>query len=234
MKRVIRYFTLTCQLLAAGHTSAQAPALPSAPSRAVAVLVDVSASVSSVFAGEARDIVKDIVTGKGFLPGNGWVSNYEVPESAVGEDVWPEDEGLKAIYAPYWSGGSQPLKPLTGSGKVFYLGSIGEMGTTVSPPRLWDISSAQEFGALLETEYPRQASQFKDQWTCYYIGVARTADRLLQRSEEGCYLFVVSDEWDDPDSAHPKETKWKSELESAGIYERNYEGVMVKRFHDLK
>ncbi|HWB05088.1 MAG TPA: hypothetical protein VG796_18805 [Verrucomicrobiales bacterium] len=257
MHRFLRLSVLTSLLLTAGHSMAQvapgpppasapapasastpvpAVASPTAPSRSVAVLVDVSGSVSAEYAVEARTIVSDIVTGRGFRAGNGWVSNYDAPEPVdpAGEDTWPEDEVLKTIFKPYWVDSGQPLKPLTGAGKVLFLSPIGTLKTTVSPPRMWDIASAQEFDTLLGQEYPNRKEDFKDGRTCYYIGVARTADRLLQRSEEGCYLFVVSDEWDDPDSKHSPVPEWMPYLEKAGIYDTNYQRAMVKRFHELK
>ncbi|HEX2748627.1 MAG TPA: hypothetical protein VHM91_11555, partial [Verrucomicrobiales bacterium] len=181
-------------------------------------------------------IISNIVSGAGFQPSNGWVSNYEVPEPVdpKGEDAWPEDEALVSIFKPYWSGAGQSLKPLTGAGKVFFLSSIGTLKTTVSPPRMWDISSAQEFDGLIRQEYPSRKSDFNDGRTCYYIGVSRTADRLLQRSEEGCYLFVVSDEWDDPDSKHQPVDEWMPALKEVGIYDVQYQKAMVGRFHELK
>jgi hypothetical protein len=104
----------------------------------------------------------------------------------------------------------------------------------MKPPRLWDIGSAQEFESLLTQEFPDRADQFRDGRTCYYIAVARTADRLLQRSDEGCYLFVVSDEWDDPDSKHSPVTDWMPHLEAAGIYDTRYQSAMRNRFRELK
>ena len=206
-----------------------------APVRSVAVVVDVSGSVSASFAVEARDIIQSIVAGRGFQAGNGWGCNFEAPEPVdpAGEDTWPEDETLRTLFQPYWAGGKQQ-KPLTAAGKVFHLALCGTLQTTMNPPRTWDLAGSQEFEALMQQEFPARPDQFRDMRTCYYIATARTADRLLQRSEEGCYLFVVSDEWDDPDSKHSPVNEWMPHLEKWGIYDVRYQAAMVARFHELK
>ena len=224
---------LVCTGLVAQDT---APAGPTAPVRSVAVVVDVSGSVSAPFALEARNIIQSIVSGRGFQTGNGWVCNYDAPEPVdpAGEDTWPEDETIKSMFQPYWSGTGGPRKPLTAAGKVFQLALCGTLQTTMNPPRTWDLGGPQEFEALMQQEYPSRADQFRDMRTCYYIATARTADRLLQRSEEGCYLFVVSDEWDDPDSKHSPVDEWMPHLEKWGIYDTRYQSAMVSRFRELK
>ncbi len=213
-----------------------APAGPTAPVRSVAVVADVSGSVSAPFALEARDIIQSIVTGRGFQTGNGWVCNYDAPEPVdpAGEDTWPEDETIKTMFQPYWSGLIGNHKPLTAAGKVFHLALCGTLQTTMNPPRTWDLAGHQEFEALMQQEYPSRPDQFRDMRTCYYIATARTADRLLQRSEEGCYLFVVSDEWDDPDSKHSPVDEWMPHLEKWGIYDTRYQSAMLTRFRELK
>jgi hypothetical protein len=144
----------------------------------------------------------------------------------AGEDAWPDDDKLKSDFQPYWSG--QPPSPLTGAGKVFYLGSIGTIRTTVAPPAIRYVNGVQEFEKLLEDLYPRQ---YKDGKTCYYIGVARTAEELLKQG--GCYLFVVSDEWDDPGTDR-EAGEWLPALKEAGIYSMHYPKAMVNYFHELK
>jgi hypothetical protein len=237
MNPALRFSVPACLLVTvvSGYGQAAAEA-PTVPVRSVAVVVDVSGSVSQPLALEARGIITDIVGGRGFRAGSGWVCNFDAPEpeDPAGEDLWPQDDFLKAMYQPYWAGTDRLQKPLTGAGKLLYLASCGTLQTTMKPPRLWDLGSAQEFEALLTQEYPNRADQFRDGRTCYYIAVARTADRLLQRSDEGCYLFIVSDEWDDPDSKHSPVTEWMPYLEAAGIYDTRYQSAMRNRFRELK
>lgn len=203
-----------------------------APVRPVAVVVDVSGSVSATMALEAREIILEIVAGRGFKPGGEWVSNFDSPEPPEKEEVkWEPDEALRQLYTPYING-TAPQKPLTGAGKVLYLAPIGSLETTLRPPRLWDLAGVEDFESLLRAEYPARSDQFKDGRTCYYIGVSRSADRLLQRSDEGCYLFVVSDEWDDPDSAHGGD--WMEVQEKAGIFDVRYPALMKERYLKLK
>lgn len=246
MLRIFR--PLICLLFVAAPAVAQddpAPApdpsppatgIPTAPVRSVAVVVDVSGSVSAPLAVEARGLILDIAGGHGFTAGSGWVCNFDSPEpeDPQGEDIWPQDDYLKEMYRPYWAASGSPQKPLTGGGKLLYLSSCGTLQTTMKPPRLWDIGGYQEFETLLGQEFPSRPDQFKDGRTCYYIAVSRTADRLLQRSEEGCYLFVVSDEWDDPDSKHSPTYEWMPHLEAAGIYDSRYQSAMRNRFRELK
>src|SRR5436190_4571775 len=107
MHRPLQHLILACQLLVTGLAMAQAPAgsaaapapapapapvseTATAPLRSVAVLVDVSGSVYAPWAVEARDIISDIVTGRGFQPGTGWVPNDQVQEPMTDkDDVWP-------------------------------------------------------------------------------------------------------------------------------------------------
>ncbi len=233
MHRLFRHLLLASQAFILGNSLAQAPSsgLPTAPQRSVAVLVDVSGSVSGTYATEAREIIGSLVSGRGFQAGNGWVSNEASPESVdtAGEVEWKEDPELSAIFKPYWDG-SPAQKPLITGGKAFLLGRIGNLETTFTSSRIWDMSGPEDFELLLKQEYP---ATYKDPYTCYYIGVARTADRLLQRSDEGCYLFVVSDEWDDPDTKHPNAEPMRF-LNKAGIADVQFGVVMEKRYKELK
>ena len=208
-----------------------ASSAPTAPARSIAVLVDVSGSLRKKFAftQEAREIILDLVTGRGFQGGNGWVTeNDETATATTTTDGWQVDPVLQELYSPYWRGGAG-LIPLTKAGKVARLVPFGSLATTMQGRDPWDIGDMAEFESRLKREYPDEEREFSDRTTCYYLAVARTADFLLQRFEEGCYMFVVSDELDDPDTVdvHPV-------LEAAGIYDKNYLKQMRSRFEELK
>lgn len=234
MHSVIRTLLL---LLMSGIMCAQAqdPASPSsmpkptAPARSVAVLVDVSASLRKyfTFTQEAREIILDLVAGRGFQGNNGWVcENDETPDRTP--DGWTIDATLKELYAPYLFANAA-LNPLTKAGKVARYVPFGFLETTLRGRDPWDITDIPAFESRLRMEYPKRAEEFADKKTCYYLAVARTADFLLQRFEEGCYMFVVSDELDDPDTVDvmPK-------LEEVGIYDQTYMRKMKVRFNELK
>ena len=228
-------------LLWPGLAAAQDPAAPAtpaadaaslsiAPARSIAVLVDVSGSLKKkfTFTQEARDIIIDLVSGRGFQGGNGWVcENDETTASTT--DGWTLDPVLKELYAPYLYGGKPGLAPLTKAGKVARYVPFGSLSTTIQGRDPWDITDLASFENRLRMEYPKRVDEFRDRNTCYYLAVARTADFLLQRFEEGCYMFVVSDELDDPDTVDVMPT-----LEAAGIYDLAYLRKMRGRFEELK
>lgn len=213
----LRASLLTGLLLTVQISHAQTTESGTVPLRSVAMLVDVSASVGPEFSKQARDIVVDIVTGRGFLGASGWVCNFESPEveNASGEEIWPADESLKQLFKPYWERGPAQQKPLTGKGKALYLSAFGSLPTTLLPPKAWALNNAEDVVSVLTAEYPQK---FQDQNTCYLTGVVRIANRVLDVSEEGCYFFIASDQWDDPDWRRTGSRKWVSDLEEAGIY----------------
>lgn len=193
---------------------------PTAPQRSIAVLVDVSGSVGYKLSLEAKQIIRDVVTGTGFRPIDGWASNYDSPEEIDpnGEDEFAIDSTLKTLFQPYWSGNSGPQLALTAPGKVFQLGRIGTIRTTLLPPANFQILDAAQIPRLLDTAYPDAGSDYKDGKTCYTMGVALISESLLKVSDQGCYLFVVSDEWDDPDYKSDGSGAWKDLLtEKLGI-----------------
>jgi hypothetical protein len=236
MKRFRPLLILLCLLGQSGHGFAQNPATPAAaagqdeaPQRSVAVIVDVSGSLKKKFdlTQEARDIVLDLVSGRGFRGGNGWICEYD-EAGGFSDNNWPVDPILKNLYAPYWSGGSG-LKALTSAGKIAYFKRFGSLKTTMKDPDLLNIPGLQEFEDALRQAYPKSPGEFNDGHTCYYIAVSRVADFLLPLREDGCYLFVISDELDDPDKTDVMDV-----LESHGIYDINYIRKMRQRFEELK
>jgi len=200
-----------------------------APARSVAVLVDVSGSLRKRFAltQDAREIILDLVTGRGFQGGNGWICENDSTTGAT-SDGWNLDPDLQMLYAPYLKSGAA-LRPLTKTGKVARFVPFGSLATTMRSRDPWDVTAVEDFEIRLRNEYPRRAEEFKDSHTCYYLAVARTADFLLRQFEEGCYMFVVSDELDDPDTVDVMPT-----LEEAGIFDITYMKRMRLRFEELK
>jgi hypothetical protein len=204
-------------------------ARPTAPARSIAVLVDVSGSLKKkfTFTQEAREIILDLVAGRGFQGLNGWVcENDETPAATA--DGWTLDPVLKELYAPYLYG-KTGQSPLTKAGKVGRYVPFGSLDTTLRGRDPWDITDVESFESRLRMEYPKRPEEFNDRQTCYFLAVARTADFLLQRFEEGCYMFVVSDELDDPDTVDVMPA-----LEAAGIYDPGYMRKMRGRFEELK
>jgi hypothetical protein len=231
--RLVRILFLT--LLFAPELRAQDAAVPVAlqdpiaPARSVAVLVDVSGSLKKRFAltQEAREIILDLVTGRGFQGGGGWICENDSVSGAT-SDGWALDPDLQLLYAPYLKSGAAQ-RPLTKTGKVARFVPFGSLATTMRSRDPWDVTSVEDFEIRLRNEYPKRADEFKDSHTCYFLAVARTADFLLRQFEEGCYMFVVSDELDDPDTVDVMPT-----LEEAGIFDITYMKRMRLRFEELK
>lgn len=161
-----------------------------APTKDVAMLVDVSVSVRDDKKGHeaARTIIQDILTGKPFANPN-WVVEPGQPE-------------MKDLFAAYLgvppSAASPPaeLRPLMASGNSFLSLPVGELSTVLNGEINRKLRDVQGIRDLVADGYPKQMN---DTSTCYWFAMAQAADTLSQKSRLGYYLFVVSDEEDDPD-----------------------------------
>lgn len=180
-----------------------------APIKDVALLVDISASVRSDGAGhaEAQSIIRDIVSGSGFDP-----ARYD--RWRVDTDATPQD--MRTLFAAYLGNppeaeSAQKNLPLTGRGRSFVFLPIGRLSTVLeaSPPENVVSNDPAAVGRLIELNYP-PVSRMTDQSTCFWYGMATAAAMLEQKSKDGYYLFVVSDEEDDPDYLLDKKV-WPSD-----------------------
>ncbi len=173
---------LTCIALSLATASAQQPIQP--PPKNVAVIVDVSRSLrddaNSGRMAEAAEIINSIVSGKGFS-GSGWKAE-------------PAAE-MRSIFDPYFRP-SALLAPLTAPGRLLLFQKAGRYQTVRNSREEVALANVGDFSARLQEFWP---SKVPDGSTCYWYAMARVADRLKRISPDGYYLFVVSDEQDDPD-----------------------------------
>ncbi|MEN3942422.1 hypothetical protein WJU23_14075 [Prosthecobacter sp. SYSU 5D2] len=159
-----------------------------APTKDVAMLVDVSVSVQRDTAGHegARGIIQDLLEGKP-LSNTNWVAEPGSPE--MGE-----------LFADYLreprTANSAELRPLMAAGNSFLSLPVGNLTTVLNGEVHRKLRDIQGIRTLVADGYPRQ---MKDTSTCYWFAMAQAADTLSQKSRLGYYLFVVSDEEDDPD-----------------------------------
>jgi len=164
------------------------------PTKDVAMLVDVSVSVKKDSGGheEARGIIQAIVSGEG-LGGSKFKSNWSM-------DANPEMVGLFGAYlAQATSGDSAELRPLMDIQNSFLSMHIGTVETVLTQGRNpIRIKKTDEIKGLIQAGYPA-ISDMNDKSTCFWLAMARAAGTLSQSSKLGYYLFVVSDEEDDPD-----------------------------------
>jgi hypothetical protein len=165
-----------------------------APIKDVAMLVDVSISVSGDTTGhrDAKQIVKDILTGKGYSAANfsdRWVLDDK--------DIDPK---MRKLFARYLGDAPSPESaealPLTGPGRNFLSLPIGNLATVMNGEKSRTIRGGSDLEAFVDRGYP---TTMKDKSTCYWYGMAQAAETLSEKSRTGYYLFVISDEEDDPD-----------------------------------
>lgn len=165
-----------------------------APTKDVAMLVDVSVSVKKDTQGheEARGIIEAIVSGEG-LGGSKFKSNWSI-------DANPEMAGLFGVYLGQAAGGdSAELRPLMDIQNSFLSMHIGTVETVLTQARNpIRLKRTDEIKGLIQAGYPK-ISDMNDKSTCFWLAMARAAGTLSQSSKLGYYLFVVSDEEDDPD-----------------------------------
>jgi hypothetical protein len=164
-----------------------------APTKDVAMLVDVSVSVKKDAEGheEARKIIQSIVSGEG-LGGNGLKANWTI-------DSNPEMAGLFGAYLGLpGSAESAELRPLMEVNNSFLSMHIGTVETVLTQGQYRRLRKPDEIKELVTGGYPG-IKDMDDKSTCFWLGMARAAGTLTQNSKLGYYLFVVSDEEDDPD-----------------------------------
>lgn len=174
--------------LLAGSASAQDQYRHFAPTKDVAMLVDVSVSVRADTRGHegARGIIQDIVAGKP-LTHPDWVAEPGSPE-------------MRDLFANYLGEAAGPasaeLRPLMAPGNSFLSLPVGKLSTVLNGEVNRKLRNLSGIRDLVAEGYP---AQMNDTSTCYWFAMAQAADTLSQRSRLGYYLFVVSDEEDDPD-----------------------------------
>ncbi len=181
-------------ILATSVASAQDQFRTFAPEKDVAMLVDVSVSVRADKNGhaDAKKIIQDIVSGRGF-------SNRKLVEHW---EMEPNPE-MAVLFGSYLgqvaSSGSAELRPLLGNNGNFFTLRIGNVTTVLTGGITKKFTTeGTSIDALVDSTYPL-TSAMNDKSTCFWLAMARSADTLSQKSKLGYYLFVVSDEEDDPD-----------------------------------
>lgn len=185
---------LICTILASSVLVAQDQFRTFVPEKDVAMLVDVSVSVRSDKEGhaDAKKIIQDIVSGRGF-------SNRNLVEQWQMEPN-PEMAVLFGSYLGQPSGaGTAELRPLLGNDNNFFTLQIGNVTTVLTGGISKKFSQgSSSIDSLVDSTYPL-TSAMNDKSTCFWLAMARAADTLSKKSKLGYYLFVVSDEEDDPD-----------------------------------
>lgn len=164
-----------------------------APAKDVAMLVDVSVSVKKDTEGheEARGIIQSIVAGEG-LGGSKFKANWSM-------DINPEMAGLFGAYlGQVTTGESAELRPLMDIHNSFLSMHIGTVETVLTQGQNHRLRKMDEINGLIREGYPK-TGDMDDQSTCFWLAMARAAGTLSEKSKLGYYLFVVSDEEDDPD-----------------------------------
>ena len=157
------------------------------------MLVDVSVSVKGDKEGHAdsEKIIQDIVSGRGF-------SNKQLGKKWEVE-ASHEMATLFGAYLGQPSGGeTAELRPLLAEHGNFLAMRIGIVQTVLTAETSKQLKNAAQIDDLIHSGYPR-TSEMNDKSTCFWLAMARTAGTLSQHSKLGYYLFVVSDEEDDPD-----------------------------------
>lgn len=208
---LFRVALLTAACLPSLSPAQQAPAASTsgdrylAPQKDIAILVDVSRSVEVNPDTKSRDtnaiedakkIVKDLVTGRGFKSSQRYEkSDWEVKPG--------QDTSLNALFARYLGDSaagptSAELTALARPGGNLLVLPVGNLATVINNGTTTTVKSnfPSELDSLIERGYP---TQMRDTSTCFWFAMARAAETLSEQSRDGYYLFVVSDEEDDPD-----------------------------------
>jgi hypothetical protein len=172
------------------------------PTKDVAVLVDVSKSVvegespnsEAKAMGSARMLIQELAEGGGFT--RNLFPDWDLDLS----DSSPE---MLELFGQYFEAREGKFAPtaLIAPDQSFYVAHIGNLSTVLEGVASMQIKDESDIGWLLNQSrvYPRRVQEFPDTSTCYWYAMARTADALTSSSPNGYYLFVVSDEDDDPD-----------------------------------
>ena len=193
MSFLLRLLKTSLLLTAAGFTwvfpaAAQDQYRYFAPTKDVAMLVDVSVSVRADSNGHegAREIIQDLLEGKP-LTHTSWIAE-------------PGSKEMGELFANYLrekpTAASAELRPLMAAGNSFLSLPVGKLTTVLNGEVHRKLRDLQGIRTLVAEGYPKQMN---DTSTCYWFAMAQAADTLSQKSRLGYYLFVVSDEEDDPD-----------------------------------
>lgn len=182
-----------CCLYSASLACAQDQYRIFAPAKDVAMLVDVSVSVKGDRDGhaDAKKIIQDIVSGRG----------YRKPSLSESWQIEanPEMEGLFGAYlGKPAEAATAELRPLLADNSSFLAMRIGTVQTVLTGGTTRKLKTTAELEALIDSSYPK-LSEMNDKSTCFWLAMTRAASTLSQQSKLGYYLFVVSDEEDDPD-----------------------------------
>ena len=170
------------------------------PPKDIAVLVDVSKSVKQNRLErdpEVKQIITTLVNGGAF--DERLFHNWEIVTDDVGSEV-------RKVFGNYLktgqsAQGAAELSPLTGAGNKLLVLPLGKLMTVISSVTPHPLSPGPnlmgtDFASQLNEYYPKDAP---DGSTCFWYAMARAAETLKTTSHDGYYLFVVSDEEDDPD-----------------------------------
>lgn len=185
--------TILCLALLGTFLKAQDQYRIFAPAKDVAMLVDVSVSVKKDVEGhaDALSIIQSIVSGEGL--------NWKKFEADWRKDTNPEMAGLFGAYLGEPAGGeSAELRPLMEPNNSFLSMHIGTVETVLTKGQYRRLRKADAIKNLIKDGYP-STLEMDDKSTCFWLAMARAAGTLSQNSKLGYYLFVVSDEEDDPD-----------------------------------
>jgi hypothetical protein len=163
------------------------------PTKDVAMLVDVSVSVKGDKEGheDSEKIIQDIVSGRGF-------SNKRLGKKWEVEASHEMATLFGAYLGQLGGGETAELRPLLAEHGNFLAMRIGIVQTVLTAETSKQLKNAAQIDELIHSGYPR-TSEMNDKSTCFWLAMARTAGTLSQNSKLGYYLFVVSDEEDDPD-----------------------------------
>lgn len=190
--------TWLCISLVALLSSVKSQTSPTSPipSKDVALLVDVSKSVQADQVGHAgaRRIVQSLIAGRRLDASvmDGWKVDTA---TNVGTDV----QALFAGFFPESASAGQPGR-LTGRGRTLLSLQTGRLDTVLTSQKTIQFRSDEDVDSVVARSgvYPTK-DEMDDQSTCYWFAMATAAETLSRRSRDGYYLFVVSDEEDDPD-----------------------------------
>ena len=161
------------------------------PLKDVAILADVSQSVKPDVANgrydEAREIIADLING---IPFN--ADSYK----AWQVDVSMASPQMRDLFGKYLTGeGKVQPGPLSGADHQLLMLYLGNLDTVNQSATAHPLGNGN-IGPLLRESFPRR---FEDLSTCFWYAMARAANALKLQAQEGYYLFVISDEEDDPE-----------------------------------
>jgi hypothetical protein len=147
----------------------------------VIILVDVSGSVNTTAATDAKELIKSIVNGQ-FNAANypNWQS-WSVTRTPNFSELYDMSQ-------------SKQTTPLIGVGQQVALMKIGIKDRCYEPFNSTSISDISYFNDFLDKKFP---ADFNDEWTYIDLTRAKTAASAHARGIDSYYLFVASDEVND-------------------------------------